>query len=461
MSFQHSLPSSERPSLSRFSPQEKLDEARACTCASVCYQLLASVIVDGRPLDKSLAKLFRENKRFGSQDRRLISESVFSLCRWWGWVRVLVPSDDPAYWTALSRDRLIESPSWFLPLLAASLLDGASVEGAVFYWAKRNRLREVEPLNPRETLSMRAKQFAEIFGCDVPKAAALFPSWTGSVFPKEMSLESLYPWLQRRPPLWLRIQGKHDEVKAFFGYAGSAPDHFPGIRDVMKIENTRLNLFETDAFRNGWVEVQDISSQCVGSVCAPKPGQRWLDYCAGAGGKTLQLAALMNNKGTLVAVDKRNWKLDDLKRRARRAGFSNIQPRQSEGDFPKVPQTSFDGVLVDAPCSCTGTWRRNPDARWSSSPEDIMTLAALQKDILSHAVKAVKPGGVLVYATCSFTVTENEDVAAWFLETYPDFEADAFAHPLTGRQCPDGMLRVLPADGDGDGMFVARFKKKS
>lgn len=441
--------------------EAKLNEARAFNAARICFDLMASVLEERRPLDKLLGKLFRENKRFGSQDRRLIGETIFSLCRWWGWVKVLVPNPDITVWRTLDRSCFAGNPKWFLALYAASQLDGFNLtSGPVMVWPHWNKTRGMVVGSSNETLEAKAEDFAAGYNVPVPPVTDLFPDWFATELPPALSLPELYPWLQRRPPLWLRVQSHPQELLETFDTVGASAEFSTAFPEALKLVNTKINLFETEAIRQGWVEVQDISSQCVGKICAPKPGQRWLDYCAGAGGKTLQLSSMMNNKGVIVAVDKRNWKLDDLKKRARRAGFCNIQPRQSEGDFPKVPQNSFDGVLVDAPCSCTGTWRRNPDARWSSQPDDIVSLAALQKEILSHAQKAVKNGGVLIYATCSFAIPENEGTAEWFLANYPDFTAEPFNHPLTGIPCPNGMLRVLPSDGDGDAMFIARFRKK-
>ena len=191
----------------------------------------------------------------------------------------------------------------------------------------------------------------------------------------------------------------------------------------------------------------------------PSPGQRWWDACAGAGGKTLQLASLMKNKGCIVASDIREYKLLDLKKRARRAGFSNISTKPWPTRKLPVKATSFDGVLVDAPCSCTGTWRRNPDARWTSTAEEYDDIPGIQLDILNRASKAVKSGGVLVYATCSMCTEENGDVVNSFLADNPDFELDNKSrNPITGEKA--GCFQVWPWEGDCDAMFVARFVKK-
>ena len=229
---------------------------------------------------------------------------------------------------------------------------------------------------------------------------------------------------------------------------------------AVAIENSRVNLFTLEAFKKGKFEVQDLASQCIGLAANPKRKSRWWDACAGAGGKTLQLADIMGRTGTVVASDIREYKLEDLRLRARRAGFPNIMTRAWDGKTvsPKQ-QHKFDGVLVDAPCSCGGVWRRNPDGRWILTPEEITEAAKLQYEILSAASPAVAPGGVLVYATCSLFPEENQEVVQKFLTAHPDFELESFAAPLTGETV-DGMLQVYSFDGDCDCMFVARMRQK-
>ncbi|HCH87370.1 MAG TPA: SAM-dependent methyltransferase, partial [Lentisphaeria bacterium] len=180
----------------------------------------------------------------------------------------------------------------------------------------------------------------------------------------------------------------------------------------------------------------------------------------GAGGKTLELADLMERTGTVVACDVRSYKLDDLRIRARRAGFPNIVTREWDGKPFKGKQAGgYDGVLVDAPCSCSGVWRRNPDGRWTLKPEDVEEAAALQQRILEAASTAVRSGGLLIYATCSLFPRENGGVVDAFLASHEEFALEPFEHPLTGEPC-GGMLQVRSFDGDCDSMFVARLRRK-
>ena len=266
---------------------------------------------------------------------------------------------------------------------------------------------------------------------------------------------------QTRPPLWLRIQDRSPEdVIASLHRSGLDPVPHPRLKQALALPGAKVDLPGLEAYRRGRIEVQDLSSQCIGIACAPEPGQCWWDACAGGGGKSLLLASLMHGKGIITASDVRENKFEDIRQRAKRAGFSNIRTRLWDGgsELP-VPENSCDGVLVDAPCSSSGRWRRNPESRWILTGERVDELAALQKQILDFAAKAVKPGGVLVYATCSLLREENRLNAEHFLAAHPEFEPEGFPHPLTGESVP-GFVQILPQDGDCDASFIARFRKK-
>ncbi|MEM4248460.1 MAG: RsmB/NOP family class I SAM-dependent RNA methyltransferase, partial [Candidatus Nanoarchaeia archaeon] len=179
------------------------------------------------------------------------------------------------------------------------------------------------------------------------------------------------------------------------------------------------------------------------------------------GGKSLQLSSMMKNKGTIVATDIREYKLDDLKKRARRAGISNIRTNYWNGNPPNPKKIhKFNGVLVDAPCSCSGTWRRNPDARWTTNKNEVSELADIQLKLLRNASIAVKESGTLVYATCSFFKKENEDVVEKFLSICSsEFKLEPFINPFKNT-LSDGMLRIYPWDSDCDCVFIAKFRRR-
>ena len=231
----------------------------------------------------------------------------------------------------------------------------------------------------------------------------------------------------------------------------------------------RPPLGAVDAFKDGLVEIQDEGSQLVAIAVAPKPGQQVVDFCAGAGGKTLAIAALMKNKGRVVACDVLAGRLKRAAERFRRAGLHNIEahPLSSERDpWVKRHKRKFDRVLVDAPCSGTGTWRRNPDSRWRQLGPGLEELVPLQANILDSAARLVKPGGRLIYATCSLLPEENEKQIAAFLESHPDFTvlpvAEVWAEEGAGTPPSEGpYLRLTPARHDTDGFFAAVMVRKA
>ena len=201
--------------------------------------------------------------------------------------------------------------------------------------------------------------------------------------------------------------------------------------------------------------MQDVSSQAVGLICDPRPGEKWWDACAGEGGKTLHLADLMGNKGLIWASDRAGWRLAMLKRRAARAGVFNYRTVTWDG-VPRPPtKTEFDGVLVDAPCSGIGTWQRNPHARWTTTAQDVKELGEVQEQLLLHAAGGVKPGGRLVYAACTLAPLETTKVVKAFEDRCPSFERLAVRNPLVFGSLPRELLYLLPQETGGNGMFVA------
>jgi 16S rRNA (cytosine967-C5)-methyltransferase len=217
--------------------------------------------------------------------------------------------------------------------------------------------------------------------------------------------------------------------------------------------------------------VQDEGSQLVAALVDGRPGMQVADYCAGAGGKTLAIAAGMNNKGRVVAMDVYESRLDRSAQRLRRAGAHNVERRPIGPDnakWLKRQKGAFDRVLVDAPCTGTGTWRRNPDGRWTLRPEDLAELVPKQAAILDAASKLVKPGGGLVYATCSILPAENERQIEAFLARHPEFEIVPVATlwpEAVGTEPPAQMpdspyLRLSPLRHGTDGFFAATMVRK-
>lgn len=250
------------------------------------------------------------------------------------------------------------------------------------------------------------------------------------------------------PPLWLRINSDKSADDICQQLVAQGVDaHMDPTGEIYATGGK--GVATTDHYKNGVVEIQDLASQLIAAAVAVEPGQKVWDACAGAGGKTLAIAARMNNKGALVATDLHNYKLEELKRRVKRAGAFNVRSFSWAGEEPlRLPkeiaqQQGFDWVLVDAPCTSSGTWRRNPDARWRFDEQDSQELVALQRKILRNVAAAVRPQhGKLVYATCSWQISENEAQVEWFLREHPQFHLQS--------------QRIMGApDLDSDVMFVA------
>jgi 16S rRNA (cytosine967-C5)-methyltransferase len=224
------------------------------------------------------------------------------------------------------------------------------------------------------------------------------------------------------------------------------------------------DLFRRAEFHAGEFEIQDISSQAVGWLCAPKPGETWWDACSGQGGKLLHLSDLMENKGLIWASDRAEWRLQKLKRRTGRAKVFNYRAALWDGGAKLPTKTKFDGVLVDAPCSGVGTWQRNPHARWTTTLQDVQELAGVQKDLLAHAAASVKLGGKLIYAVCTLTKAETTEIVEHFQQAQPEFEPMMLEFAVgenSKNLLPSSSpMTIWPQDLGGNGMFVAAWRQK-
>ena len=226
--------------------------------------------------------------------------------------------------------------------------------------------------------------------------------------------------------------------------------------------DTKAYLSRTKALTKGWIEIQDEGSQLIAWLCGAQPGLQVLDYCAGAGGKTLALASAMKCKGRVVAMDTDNRRLQNGRKRYKKAGVADIIEVRCLADekqrkWMKRQKGKFDIVLTDAPCSGSGTWRRNPDMRWQTYGPSLEELTAIQAEILEKACKCVKPGGRLVYATCSLFAEENEDQVTRFLEEHPEFEVSPIDETL-GLGSP--YMHLSPLRHNTDGFFTAVLIRK-
>ncbi len=354
-----------------------------------------------RPADALLRDQLRE-RRMSRRDARFVSAGVFAYYRWREWLNKEVPA------------------------------------------AKQIR----QALELAERYDREPAQFSE-----EELLSRSVPPWLA----QEMEVTAGFVRAIQKPAvLWLRARsGQGPKVAAALGNTEPAGQGW--LADCLRY-NGNQDLFCSPEFHQGQFELQDISSQAVGWVCSPGPGQTWWDACAGEGGKTLHLSSLMKNQGTIWASDRAEWRLKKLKRRAARAGVFNYRMVSWDGGAKLPTKTRFDGVLVDAPCSGVGTWGRNPHSRWNITPEDIAEMSQIQSNLLRHVAPALKLEGRLVYAVCTLTQRETDDVADAFEREYPDFLACNIEHPyhrgVTARR-----LRLQPEDKGGNGMFIAVWKR--
>jgi 16S rRNA (cytosine967-C5)-methyltransferase len=355
------------------------------------------------PADGVLRETLKAERDLSPEDRRAVSETVFAWYRWQGW-------RDPK---RRLRDQI-----------------AAAADMAHDYAINPGRFPEDELL------------------------ARAVPGWLAEV----MQVDARWVrTLQAAPKLWLRARRNlGPEVATELGHC--EPFGGGALADTLEYRGDE-DLFRTPAFHAGKFELQDISSQAVGFICAPKAGETWWDACAGEGGKLLHLSGLMANKGLIWASDVAEWRLQRLKRRASRAQVFNYRSVAWNGG-PKLPtKTKFDGVLLDAPCSGIGTWQRNPHARWTLTPQDVTELAELQGRLLAHAAGAVKPGGRLVYAVCTVTRQETTAVADLFEKQIPGFAPVTFSDPLSPKVPAAARIQYMPQQHDGTGMFVAVWER--
>lgn len=432
-------------------------QKRALSYASTIKQLFDEIQSSKMPADRILANYFREHKKHGSKDRKIIRESLFSLFRWCGWFKQLgEPQSSAVFFANLSASALLEAHAWQDIASAWHELSQSTVD------YQQAQLLSVETLNDKLAL-MR-----QLFPAIEFKAQDLLPDWFWQVCPLDAAQQMQFiAAMSSRPPIWGRAQGitSQEAVTQLqaLGIEASCGHYFS---DAINLGNKSMNLNEITLYKDGKIEIQDLASQVIGQICAPAADAHWWDTCSGAGGKTLQLRSLMlakaaapHSTGSIVSSDIRANALEELSKRAQRAQFDGISIARWKNDALPVPADHFDGVLVDAPCSCTGTWRRNPDMRWLDGIEAVTGKAALQLDILSRSSKAVKAGGVLVYATCSLSPIENQDVVTAFLQQHPEFTLTPIHHPFTGEQTE--MLTVWPFEANSDGMFVAKMQRSA
>ncbi len=377
--------------------------------------------------DKVLKNTLKRDKRWGARDRAFIAETTYDIVRWKRLYAEIAEVKEP-----FDRPNLFRIFTVWATLNGIKLPDWPQFEGT-----------------PTRRIKGRFDELSK-----VRKLRESIPDWLDELGAKELgkkwdkeihALNELADVVLRVNPLKATVE----MVEAALAEEGFQTERIKGYPHALKLAE-RGNVFSTKAFKDGWFEVQDASSQKVVQFMDPQPGMRIVDACAGAGGKSLHMAAMMENKGQIVALDIYENKLTELKRRARRNGAHNIETRLI--DSTKVIKKLIgkaDQVLIDAPCSGLGVLRRNPDTKWKLSPEFLESVKNTQQEILVDYSRMVKPGGQLVYATCSILPSENEKQVKQFLDS------DSGSEFILLKQ-----EKISPAQSGFDGFYMALLQKK-
>jgi len=357
---------------------------------------LNQIFNEDKYADKVVAQVLKTDKRWGSRDRGFIAETSYEIVRWKRLYATIAEVQEPFNRDDLWRIFAVWATLRGYPLPDWKSFDGTPtrrIKGRFEALRKERKYRESIPdwLDKLGSNALGEKKWEQ-------ELSAL--NTMAPVVLRANALKTL--------PKLLRNALLEEKIKTQF---------LPKYPDALMLEE-RSNVFSTHAFQKGLFEVQDAASQCVAPFTQVKSGMRIVDACAGAGGKSLHLAAMMQNKGQLIALDIHQYKLNELKRRAKRAGAHNIETRliDSTKVIKKLHQ-SADRVLLDAPCSGMGVLRRNPDAKWKLSQEFIDRITKEQQQILRQYAHMVKPDGKLIYVTCSVLPQENEAQVAEFLTT--------------------------------------------
>jgi 16S rRNA (cytosine967-C5)-methyltransferase len=379
-------------------------------------QILQDVFLNGRYADKAIERAFKQNAQWGSRDRRFIAEGVYDIVRYYRLYASLAES---------------ENNFWFM---VACWLVTKDVE--IPDWPE---FKHVNPALVKE----RKKELSQNV-----VVRESYPDWLWERGVTELGKNT---WgeqaiaLNKQAEVYLRVNSlkcnREDALKKLLE-ENIAGDITPEIPECIKLQK-RENIFRSKLFRDGMIEVQDGGSQQIAHFLDPKSGDVILDACAGAGGKSLHLAALMKNKGKIISMDVEDWKLEELKKRARRAGAFNIETRLgSKNPTIKGLEGKADKVLLDVPCSGSGVLKRNPDAKWKLSNEGINEIIQVQRSILNEYSKAVRKGGILVYSTCSIFPSENKKQVTDFLESHSEFKLEC--------------EKIILPSGSFDGFYMAK-----
>ena len=377
---------------------------------------------DKKYADKVIERLLKANKKWGSQDRAVVSEIFYNIIRWRKRLEYYIGEG--------------AKPNNIYRLILAYLL-WSNTEYKRFDEFSGLKIADILTKIKKETFPTKAIEHS------VPEwLVEILEQELGSVWEREViALNEQASTILRANTLKISPKSLIDEL-ACENISAFTINGYP---DAVQLEEKK-NVFLTSAFKDGFFEVQDASSQKIGRFLEVAEGQRVVDACAGAGGKTLHLSALMKNKGQIIALDIFEWKLAELKRRAKRAGAHNIETRLiSDNKVIKRLHEKADRLLIDAPCSGLGVLKRNPDSKWKIDTEFIDRIKVEQQKILQDYSKMLKKGGKMIYATCSILPSENNLQVEKFLSNNPDF-----------RLIKDE--KIMPSQGY-DGFYMALIER--
>lgn len=394
----------------------------------------AEIFGQKRFTDKTIEFEFKNHRSWGSRDRRFFAENVYEGVRWWRrlwWILDEEESMDPGaltrLWVVLQLNLGRDLPPW----VQMEERDLKELQA---------RVREVKLSSSDLAIRESVPDWINKWGQE-----ELGERWPGIV--RALNLPA---------PVDLRVNTlKANAAQAIAALAESEIEavEIPGQPSAITL-SVRKNVFLSPAFKKGFFEMQDRSSQRVAPMLRVEPGQRVIDACAGAGGKSLQLAALMKNKGKILSLDIHEWKLKELQQRARRAGVDIIETRVIDSNkVIKRLAESADRVLLDVPCSGMGVLRRNPDAKWKLTNEEVVRLRETQQSLLTQYSEMLKPGGILVYATCSMMKSENQDQVDQFIAS----KGSQFQVIDTLSIDPSP---AAPGASTGDGFFACAIQKQ-
>jgi 16S rRNA (cytosine967-C5)-methyltransferase len=390
---------------------------------------LMAIFNEGAYADKMVAQALKKDKRWGSHDRKFVAETIYEIVRWKRLYTEIAEVKDP-----FTRDDIWRIFAVWAVLRGIKLPDWKYFEAT-----------------PTRKIKGRFDELTKI-----RKFKEAIPDWIDELGLKELGKEVWEKELtaqNEQAKVILRVntlKTTKEKVRSILMDNNIETDLIKDQPDALVLKE-RANVFMIPAFKEGFYEVQDASSQLVAYFLDVKPGMRVVDTCAGAGGKTLHLASLMENKGQLIAMDIYESKLKQLKIRAKRNGVFNAEFRVI--DSTKVIKKLYDKadrVLIDAPCSGLGVLKRNPDSKWKLQPEFIENIKKVQEEVLHNYSRIVKPGGKMVYATCSILPSENQEQVQKFLKTE---EGQKFK--LVKDQS------ILAHQSGFDGFYMALMEKKA